>query len=92
MKTYHYYTFGTSNDYGQVTLSSLPVGTIKIAINLLSQNTTNNIQYMNAKYIGLTKAEVNDTYVIDCEKGKLKVLYVNDMGRYKQVYLSEYTS
>ena len=49
---------------------------------------TDNILYKNCAYIGLTTdAEVNDTYVIKYGSERLKVLYVNPMGRFKQVFL-----
>lgn len=87
MNTYNYYTFGALNAYGQPTLSKDIKGTIKMAIYPLTQNTQDNVLYKNATYIGLTKAEVKDTYVIEYENIKLKVLYVNPKGRNKQVYM-----
>lgn len=89
MRLYNYFTFGNNSGYGQPVLSEEPVGTIKIAIYTLSQSNTNNIKYNAATYIGLTTAEVNDTYVIEYGKERLKVLYVNNAGRFKQVYLGE---
>lgn len=91
LRLYDYYTFGEDNEYGMATLSDTPNGKIKIAINILSQSVQDNILYKDCSYIGLTKdANVNDAYVIDYEgKGKLKVLYVNTKGRYKQVFLKE---
>ena len=89
MRTYNYFTFGDSSGYGQPQLSTEPVGTIKIAINIISQSIGDNIKYKNASYIGLTQAEVKDTYVIEYEGAKLKVLYVNAKGRFKQVFLGE---
>ena len=61
-----------------------------MAINLLSQNTVNTIHYTNAKYIGITTAKVNDAYVMEYKESLLKVAYINDMGRFKAVYLNEY--
>ena len=92
MRLYNYYTFGGNNAYGQATLSNEPTGTLKMAINLLSNSNTNNLLYSQATYIGLTNdAKVNDTYVIEDEEGKkLKVLYISKGGRYKQVFMSEY--
>lgn len=60
-----------------------------MAINISSQNTTDNINYKDATYIGLTQAEVNDTYVIEYGEERLKVLYINPKGRLKQVYMAE---
>lgn len=92
MATYNYYTFGELNAYGQPRLSTEPKGTVKLALNLVSQNLTNNALYSEATYTALTNdTKVNDTYVIEDKEGrKFKVLYVNTFGRFKQVYLSEY--
>ena len=89
MHTYNYFTFGESNAYAQPQLSKDPVGTIKIAINLTSQTIQENINYKNASYMGLTFAPIDDTYVIEYGESRLKVLYVNPKGRYKQVFLAE---
>ena len=89
MKTYNYFTFGALDEYGQPGLSTEPVGQVKMAINISSQAVIDNINYKDATYIGLTLAEVNDTYVIEYGKEYLKVLYVNPIGRYKQVFLKE---
>ena len=88
MREYDYYTFGSNNAYGQPTLSASPEGKIKMAINITSQSTQDNINYSNASYVGLTHAQVNDKYVIQYGKERLKVLYVNDKGRLKQVFMS----
>ena len=89
MKNYNYYTYSNDNAYGQPSLSETAQGKIKMAINVTSQFVQDNIQYKNATYIGLTFADVNDKYVIQYGDIKLKVLYVNATGRYKQVFMSE---
>ena len=90
MRLYDYFTFGDDNGYGMPQLSTDPEGQIKMAINISSQGTQDNILYKDCTYVGLTQdANVNDTYVIRYGKGKLKVLYVNPKGRYKQVFLGE---
>lgn len=90
MRSYNFYTFGEVDSYGQPQLSHFPKGTIKMAINLSSQATTDNINYSEASYIGLTHdAKVDDTYVIEFGAKKLKVLYVNTFGRLNQVFMSE---
>ena len=89
MKNYNYYTYSNDNAYGQPSLSETAQGTIKMAINVTSQFVQDNIQYKNATYIGLTLAGVNDKYVIQYGDTKLKILYVNAVGRYKQVFMSE---
>lgn len=90
MRLYNYFTFGNDDGYGMPQLSEDPEGQIKMAINISSQATQDSILYKDCTYVGLTQdANVNDTYVIEYEKGKLKVLYVNPKGRYKQVFLKE---
>ena len=90
MHLYDYFTFGEDDGYGMPQLSTEPKGKIKMAINISSQGVQDNILYKDCTYVGLTQdANVNDAYVIDYEKGQLKVLYVNPKGRYKQVFLKE---
>lgn len=88
MRQYEYFTYGENDAYGQPQLSTEPQGTIQMAINISSQSTQDHILYQDNTYMGLTTdAEVNDTYVIQYGKERLKVLYVNPMGRFKQVFL-----
>ncbi len=90
MHLYDYFTFGEDDGYGMPQMSDEPKGQIKMAINISSQTTQDNILYKDCTYVGLTQdANVEDTYVIRYGKGKLKVLYVNPKGRYKQVFLKE---
>jgi hypothetical protein len=89
MRIYDYFTLGENNAYGQPAMSAEPVGTIKMAINISSQSVQDNINYKDCQYVGLTHANVNDTYVIQYGTEKLKVLYVNPKGRYKQVFMRE---
>ena len=90
MKLYNFFTIGEANAYGQPQMPAKdaePVGQIKMAINISSQGTQDNINYKDCNYIGLTYAEVKDTYIIEYGKERLKVLYINPKGRYKQVFL-----
>ena len=90
MRLYDYFTFGEEDGYGMPQLSKEPKGKIKMAINISSQSIQDNILYKDCSYVGLTHdANVDDTYVIRYGKGKLKVLYVNPKGRYKQIFLKE---
>lgn len=89
MRFYDYFTYGEKDEYGQPQLSGETQGTIKMAINITSQSTQDNINYKDASYIGLTHAAIDDTYVIQYGPEKLKVLYVNPMGRYKQAFMKE---
>lgn len=94
MKTYFYYAFGDSNNYAQQTLIKDETGepkiqgSIKMAINITSQSIQDNVNYKDSSYIGLTlDKNVSDAYVILYGEEKLKVQYVNPMGRYIQVFL-----
>lgn len=86
MKLYKYHIFGDVDEYGQPQLSENQ-GTIKMAINITSQTITDNVLYQDANYIGLTRADVSDAFVIQYGEERLKVLYVNPKGRLKQVFL-----
>ena len=89
MRLYDFSTLGTIDEYGQETLDYSVKGQIKMAINLTSQIIQDNINYKDAQYVGLTAAEVDDSYIIHYSSSKLKVLYVNPFGRLKQVFLQE---
>lgn len=89
MKTYNYFTLGDNDGYGQPQLSTEPQGQIKMAINITSQSIQDNINYKDASYMGLTFYLLDDTYVIEYGDKKLKVLYVNPMGRYNQIFMAE---
>ena len=87
MCEYEYYLYGDNNGYGQATLSDEVQGTVKLSIYTTTQDTQDNINYKEAKYIGLTHADVTDKFVIQYGSEKLKVLYVQPKGRYKQVFM-----
>ena len=88
MKPYEYCLYSNTIDaYGEPTLSNVASGSVKMAINILSQSVEESILYTGAEYIGLTQQEVNDNYVIQYNGEKLKVLYINPLGRYKQVFM-----
>ena len=77
MREYDYYTYGAANEYGQRQQTAEKQGTIKMAISITSQSIQDNVLYKNAEYMGLTHdTEVNDTYVIEYGKERLKVLYI----------------
>lgn len=94
-RTYNYFSFGGKDAYGQTALikdeDGKPViqGTIKIAINVSSQSIQDNINYKDAQYVGLTFGVITDKDVIDYNGEHLKVLYINPVGRYKQVFLKK---
>lgn len=89
MRLLNYYTIGNLDKYGQAQISYKPTGQIKISISLLNQSLQESILYSGASYIGFTTANVDDTYIIEFQNKKLKVLYVNPFGRFKQVFLTE---
>ena len=88
MRFYDFFTLGSEDEYGQEVISTEPVGKVKMAINITSQSVQDNINYKNSQYVGLTHAKVDDTYVIKYGEERLKVLYVNPLGRYNQVFLT----
>lgn len=91
-RKYNYFTIGTKNKYGQEVMPSkdaIPEGTIIMAINLTSQSIQDNINYTGANYMGLTHAKVDDTYIIEYDNERLKVLYVNSTGRLNQVFMKK---
>lgn len=89
MQFYSYFTFGDMDGYGQPQLSENPIGEIKIAIYTSTLSTQDNVNYKDCSYIGVTQAPIDDKYVIKYGEEKLKVLYVNPQGRYKQVFLKQ---
>lgn len=89
MRIYPYYTLGEKNEYGELVTGDKPEGTIRMALNISSQSVQDNINYQDCNYIGLTFANVDDTYIIENGNERLKVLYVNPKGRYNQVYLAK---
>lgn len=76
MREYDYYILQDKDEYGQTTLSTIPDGKVKMAIFISSQSAQDNILFEGCNYIGLTYAKVRDTYVIDYEGEKLKILYI----------------
>lgn len=89
MRLYDYFTIGENDAYGQPTASKEPIGKIKMAISISSQTVQDNILFQGCQYMGLTHdTGVNDTYVIQYGKERLKVLYVSPQGRLKQVFLT----
>lgn len=91
IRPYNYFTIGEQDEYGQPQLPAAdaePEGIIKMAINITSQSIQENIKYKDAAYMGLTQnANVDDTYIIQYGNERLKVLYVQPKGRYKQVFM-----
>lgn len=93
MRPYNYFTIGKIDAYGQPQIPSkdaAPEGKITMAIYSSSIGVQDNINYKDCNYIGLTTdTKVKDTYVIEFEGVRLKVLYIQPKGRLKQVYLKK---
>lgn len=88
MKNYNYQTYSANDGYGQPAISAVQ-GQIKMAINFSTETINENSLYSGAQYVGLTFDNAIDaTYIIHYNDEKLKVLYVNPAGRYKQVFLA----
>lgn len=92
MRFYDYFTLGEPNAYGQRPLPAAdaePAGFVKMAIYESTQSVQDNINYKSANYVGLTNdALIDDTFIIQYGDERLKVLYVNPHGRYRQVFMS----
>ena len=88
MRRYDYYRYETDADYATQRLSDDVQGTVLMAINTISQGIQNSILYEGATYIGITHTAIDASYVIQYGEQKLKVLYVNNNGRYKLVYMA----
>lgn len=89
MRLYDYSTVGDLDDYGQRVFSDEIKGQIKMAISLTNQSVQSNINYQDAEYMGLTFNDVSDNYIIHFNGQKLKVLYINPFGKYKQVFMKK---
>lgn len=92
MRHYTYFTLGAEDAYGQPQLSTETVGTIKMSIETSTHQIQDNILYSNATFIGFTNDYVDDSYVVNYGNMKLKVLYVNSRGRFKEVFMGEYVN
>lgn len=89
MRNYNYYMITNKIDeYGQPQTIEAE-GVVKMAINFVNEQITENALYSSAEFIGLTlNKEVNDKYIIRYGNEKLKVIYSNPNGRYNQVFLT----
>ncbi len=89
MRDYDYYLYDDENSYGQSQLSKETKGKVKMAVYAVAQSVQDNILYKDCSYIGLTsEAEIDDKYVIQYNKERLKILYVQQKGRFKQAFLA----
>lgn len=90
MRTYDYYTLLPANGYGQQILSAYPTGKIKMAIHLNSQSVQDSPLYAQAQYVGVTRAAIDDSAVIQFGAEKLKVLYVSPANRLRIVFMTRW--
>ena len=97
MREYDYFLYADTNSYGQRVLikdeNGEPVvqGVVKLALYTSTTAIQDNINYKNASAIALTHDKaINDTYVIKDGETLYKVLYTNQRGRYRQVFLNEF--
>ena len=90
-RLYNYWLITLNAEYAQEVLPDAdepPAGQIKMAIYPTSTGTQENILYANCSYVGLTyNAEIDDKYIIQYGKERLKVMYIQPNLRFKQVYL-----
>lgn len=77
-----------NDDYGQPTINE-EAGVIKMAINFASEAIQENPLYSGAQYTGLTlNKSIDASYIIQYGEDKLKVTYVNKLGKYTQVFMA----
>lgn len=89
MKTYSYYLMNQRNAYGELVIPERSTGVIEMDLQVFNQSTKDNILYTGATYIGLTQDYITDEYIIADGAKRLKVLYINTAGKYKQVFMCQ---
>ena len=77
---------GELDEYGQPTKKTK--GSILMAIYPTDKEVQDNINYAGARYLGLTRTKIDDSYIITYGKQKLKVLYIIEKGRLTQVFMN----
>jgi len=91
MRQYDYVRVFENDTYGQEIIpppDTEPLGKVRLSIFPSSTGTQDNILYANCAYVGFTfNYEIDDKYVIQYGKERLKVMYVRPYGRMIQVYL-----
>ena len=88
MRLYDYYLLEDADSYGQPVCSDEVKGSIKMSINIASQSIRDSASYSGTELVGLTHADITDKYIVIYNNAKYKVLYVNPIGRLKQVYMT----
>jgi hypothetical protein len=88
MKLYNYYTLGELDGYGTNQTSEEVKGQVKLSIFLQTKQLSDNSIYKETQFTALTNdKDINEKYLIEYNEKLLKVLYINDLGRYRQIYL-----
>lgn len=88
MKLYNYYVLDELDDYGTNQASEEVQGQVKLSIFLQTKQLSDNSIYKETQFTALTNdKDINEKYLIEYDEKLLKVLYINDLGRYRQVYL-----
>lgn len=91
MRSYDYWLITVNEEYQQEVLPNAdaePAGKVKLSIYPTSTGTQENILYANCSYVGLTfDAEIDEKYIIQYGNERLKVMYKQPIGRYKQVFM-----
>ena len=89
LRNYNFYTLGEADAYGQPVVTDKPAGAVNMAIYPINHSIGDNVVYHNATYMGLTRELVSDKYIFEYKGMRLKVLYVQELGRFKQVYMAQ---
>lgn len=88
MKLYNYRTLGELDEYGTEQISKQVSGQVKLSIFLQTKQLSDNSIYKDVQFTALTNdKDINEKYLIEYNNMLLKVLYINDLGRYRQIYL-----
>lgn len=90
-RLYDYWKISVNEEYGQEVLpaaDAAAAGQVKLTITPTSTGTQDNILYANCAYVGITyDAEIDDKYIIQYGKERLKVKYIQQHGKRRFVYL-----
>lgn len=89
MRPYDYLLYEEKNEYGTPSLGTEVKGSINLAIYTNTMAVTDSVKYSEGDYVALTRAAINDSFVILYGDKKLKVLYVIPSHMYNQAFLKE---
>jgi hypothetical protein len=91
MRLYDYVKLIKNDSYGQEIIppfDTAPLGQVKMSIYPSSVGTQENILYADCAYVGFTfNYEIDDKYVIQYGKERIKVMYDKPYGRMIQVFM-----